>query len=123
MLPGITQVAFSLIIYLPPQSVVAHYEAGIAKIFSISDIFALTFGQKRPIKRIMNGNELLKKLKKLGKQSNIAVRFETKRGKGSHGTLYYGRYKTILKDRKKEIGPGLLSKMLTDLGLDKNDIE
>lgn len=49
----------------------------------------------------MTGNGLLKKLKKLGKQSNIAVRFETKRGKGSHGTLYYGRYKTILKDRKK----------------------
>ena len=71
----------------------------------------------------MNGNELLKKLKKLGKQSNIAIRFETKRGKGSHGTLYYGRYKTILKDRKKEIGPGLLSKMLAELGLDKNDIE
>ncbi len=67
----------------------------------------------------MNGNELLKKLKKLGKQSNIAVRFETKRGKGSLGTLYYGRYKTILKDRKTEIGPDLLSKMLTDLGLDK----
>ena len=71
----------------------------------------------------MNGNELLKKLKKLGKQRNIAVRFETKRGKGSHGTLYYSRYKTILKDRKKEIGPGLLSKILAELGLDKNDIE
>jgi hypothetical protein len=63
----------------------------------------------------MNGNELLKKLKKLGKQSNIVVLFETKRGKGSG--------KTILKDRKKEIGPGLFSKMLADLGLDKNDIE
>jgi mRNA interferase HicA len=71
----------------------------------------------------MNGNELLKKLKKLGKQNNIAVRFETQRGKGSHGTLYYGLHKTILKDRKKEIGPGLLSKILTDLGLGKNDIE
>jgi predicted RNA binding protein YcfA (HicA-like mRNA interferase family) len=70
----------------------------------------------------MNGNELLKKLKKLGKQGNIAVRFETKRGKGSHGTLYYGSRKTILKDRKKEIGPGLLSKMLAELGLDKDDM-
>lgn len=29
----------------------------------------------------------------------------------------------IVKDRKKEIGPGLLKKMLTDLGLDKSDIE
>jgi hypothetical protein len=71
----------------------------------------------------MNGNELLKKLRQLGKQNNINVRFETKRGKGSHGTLYYGTCKTILKDRKKEIGPGLLSKMLTELGLDKNDIK
>ncbi len=71
----------------------------------------------------MNGNELLKKLKKLGKQNNIVVRFETKRGKGSHGTLYYGNRKTILKDRKKEIGPGLLRKMLSDLGIDKNGIE
>ena len=70
----------------------------------------------------MKGNELLKKLKKLGKQGNIAVRFETKRGKGSHGTLYYGSRKTILKDRKKEIGPGLLSKMLAELGLDKDDM-
>lgn len=70
----------------------------------------------------MNGNELLKKLKQLGKQNNITVRFEMKRGKGSHGTLYYGVCKTTLKDRKKEIGPGLLSKMLAELGLDKNDM-
>lgn len=71
----------------------------------------------------MNGNELLKKLRKLGKKNDIAVRFETIRGKGSHGTLYYGIHRTILKDRKKEIGPGLLSKILTDLGLNKNDLE
>ena len=45
------------------------------------------------------------------------------RGKGSHGTLYLGNRYTIMKDRKKEIGPGLLKKMLTDLGLDKSDIE
>ena len=70
----------------------------------------------------MNGNELLKKLKKLGNQNNIVVRFETKRGKGSHGTLYYDDRKTILKDRKKEIGPGLLRKILSELGLDKNDL-
>ncbi|MBW1997390.1 MAG: hypothetical protein JRJ29_05410 [Deltaproteobacteria bacterium] len=71
----------------------------------------------------MNGNELLKKVKKLGKQNKIVVRFETKRGKGSHGTLYYGNRKTILKDRKKEIGPGLLGKMLAELGIEKTDIE
>jgi len=51
-----------------------------------------------------------------------SYRFETKRGKGSHGTLYYGSRKTILKDRKKEIGQGLLSKILAGLGLAKNDM-
>jgi len=46
----------------------------------------------------------------------------TDRGKGSHATLYFGIRFTIVKDRKKEIGPGLLQKMLSDLGLDKADI-
>ena len=37
--------------------------------------------------------------------------------------LLLGDRYTIMKDRKKEIGPGLLKKMLTDLGLEKSDIE
>lgn len=64
---------------------------------------------------IMNGNELIKRLKKLG----YKPRFETGPGKGSHGTFYVGDKKTILKDRKKEIGPGLLNQMLTTLDIDK----
>ena len=44
------------------------------------------------------------------------------RGKGSHATLYFGAQLTIMKDRKQEIGPGLLLKMLRDLGLEKTDI-
>jgi mRNA interferase HicA len=64
----------------------------------------------------MNGNEFIKKLKKLG----YNPRFETERGKGSHGTLYVGNKKTTLKDRKKEIGPGLLNAMLQNLGIDKD---
>jgi mRNA interferase HicA len=41
------------------------------------------------------------------------------RGKGSHGTVYLGSKGTILKDRTKEIGLGLLSKMFDHLGVDK----
>jgi mRNA interferase HicA len=44
-------------------------------------------------------------------------------GKGSHGRLYYGDRFTTLKDRKKEIGPGLFDAMLTQLGLTKADLE
>ena len=40
---------------------------------------------------------------------------------GSHGTLYAGDRKTTVKDRKKEIGKGLLGKMLVDLGIDWDD--
>ena len=37
--------------------------------------------------------------------------------------LYYGHRFTTLKDRKKEIGPGLLNAMLSQLGLDWSDLE
>jgi len=49
--------------------------------------------------------------------------FDKRHGKGSHGTLYYGARKTTVKDRKKEIGPGLFSAMLEQLGLTKADLE
>ncbi len=71
----------------------------------------------------MNGNELLKRLKKIARERRFRLLFVHERGKGSHGTLYFGDRYTIMKDRKKEIGPGLLKKMLTDPGLDKSDIE
>ena len=51
----------------------------------------------------------------------MEVRTKSERGKGSHITLYYGDANTIVKDRRKEIGPGLLSKMIRDLGLDSSD--
>ena len=53
----------------------------------------------------------------------MGVLFDKGRGKGSHGRLYYGDRFTTLKDRKKEIGPGLLSAMLHQLGLTKRDLE
>ena len=57
----------------------------------------------------------------LGAARNIAVRVDAKRDKGSHIRLYDGGQKTIVKDRRKEIDPGLLSAMIRQLGLDPND--
>ncbi|MCF8128217.1 MAG: type II toxin-antitoxin system HicA family toxin [Deltaproteobacteria bacterium] len=71
----------------------------------------------------MNGNELLKKLKKIAKDRKINIVLIKSRGKGSHGTLYFGGKKTIFKDPKKEIGPGLLKAILERLGLEKKDVE
>jgi mRNA interferase HicA len=71
----------------------------------------------------MNGNELLRRLKKVAREKSLILGVVRERGKGSHGTLYLGDRFTVIKDRKKEIGPGLLRKMLNDLGLEKSDIE
>ena len=59
----------------------------------------------------------------IGKARGVDVRFDPKRGKGSHGTLYYGSNKAVLKDRRKEIKAGLLSSMIRQLGLNSNDFK
>lgn len=72
----------------------------------------------------MTGKEFLKRLRRLSKASGIAVEYDGKPGKGSHGRVYYGSTTfTTIKDLKKEIGPGLLSKMLADLRLTKDDLQ
>jgi mRNA interferase HicA len=71
----------------------------------------------------MNGAEFVKKIKSAAKLRGLSYRLDASRGKGSHATLYLGDSFTIVKDRKKEIGPGLLASMLTDLGLTKEDLK
>jgi predicted RNA binding protein YcfA (HicA-like mRNA interferase family) len=71
----------------------------------------------------MKGPEFMRRIRRRGKRTGILVRFESRHGKGSHGRLYYGPRMTTLKDRNKEIGPGLLRKMLRDLGLTQEDID
>jgi len=71
----------------------------------------------------MTGNEFLRRIQRLGRTHNIAVRFDQRHGKGSHGTLHYGNRKTTLKDLRQEIGTGLLHAMLAQLGLSRRDLD
>ena len=71
----------------------------------------------------MNGHEFERKIKRIGRQRNVRVSFDVGHGKGSHGRLYYGDRFTTLKDRRKEIGAGLLKAMLDQLGLTRTDLE
>ncbi len=71
----------------------------------------------------VTGAEFIRRIRRVARRHGKEVHFETRPGKGSHGRLYYGDRFTTLKDRKKEIGPGLLQKMLSDLGLKRDDIE
>jgi mRNA interferase HicA len=71
----------------------------------------------------MNGNEFERKIRKLGHVHGVIVSFDASHGKGGHGRLYYGERFTTLKDRGKEIGPGLLKAMLDQLGLTRDELE
>jgi predicted RNA binding protein YcfA (HicA-like mRNA interferase family) len=70
----------------------------------------------------MRAGEFIRRIQMLGMARGIPVRFNATRGKGSHGTLYYGDRFTVVKDRRKECGPGLLAKMIADLGLSRRDL-
>jgi mRNA interferase HicA len=74
------------------------------------------------IPNTVKGSEFVQKIQRLGRERNISVQLVTAREKDSHATLYFGARFIIVKDHKKEIGPGLLQKMLSDFGLDKADI-
>ncbi len=70
----------------------------------------------------MTGNEFIRKLKKLGKKNGVPVKILSRRGKGSHETLFYGPRFTIIIDRKKELKTGSLFGMLDQLGLSLSDL-
>jgi hypothetical protein len=71
----------------------------------------------------MNGHDFEAKVRRIGRARGVLVSFDKGHGKGSHGRLYFGTRFTTLKDRRKEIGPGLLNAMLHQLGLTKKDLE
>ena len=71
----------------------------------------------------MTGDEFVRRVRRLGGERGVTVRFESRAGKGSHGRLYYGERFATVKDRRKEIGAGLLAAMLRQLGLNREDVE
>ena len=70
----------------------------------------------------MRAGEFIRRIEALGAARGVAVRFDKTRGKGSHGTVYNGARFTVVKDRRKEGGPGLIGRMLSELGLTRVDL-
>ncbi len=70
----------------------------------------------------MNGNEFMKRVKKLAKAQGLLFDVNKERGKGSHITLYYGDRYTILRNPKDELKTGTCHAMLKQLGIDKSEI-
>ena len=70
----------------------------------------------------MTGKELIQRLKKLAKQRELDLRLESKRGKGSHTSIFLGEKFTVIPDLKKELKTGTLNAILKQLGLSKDDL-
>jgi mRNA interferase HicA len=70
----------------------------------------------------LKGSEFERRVKRLARKRDVECHFDRAHGKGSHGRLYFGTAFTTLKDRKKEIGPGLLKSMCADLGIDPEEL-
>jgi mRNA interferase HicA len=72
--------------------------------------------------RNMKGAEFERRVQKLAKEKELSCFFVADKGKGSHGRLYLGPEFTTLKDRKKELGKGLLGKMCRDLKIHPEEL-
>lgn len=71
----------------------------------------------------MKGAEFVRRVRKLGKRLGVSVEVDLERGKGSHGTLYFGSRFTVIRDLKDELRTGTLHAMLKQLGLRLEDLE
>ena len=69
----------------------------------------------------MTGRQFIARVRRRARARGLAVRFVASQGPGSHGTLYLGARRTTVKDRRQEIGIGLLRKMLADLGIARDE--
>ena len=70
----------------------------------------------------MNGREFITRVRRLARKNGIAVRFDRSRGKGSHGTLYFGDRHTVVKDRRKPLKTGTLRGICRQLDIDPDDL-
>lgn len=65
----------------------------------------------------VKGAEFIRRVRKLGRHQEVAVNWVPERGKGSHGTLYYGTRFTIVQNLTNELKKASLHTMLDQLGL------
>lgn len=71
----------------------------------------------------MKGAELVRRVRKLGRRTGTAVEFNPERGKGSHGTLYFGTRFAVVRNLKDEMKTGTLHAVLKQLGLRLEDLD
>jgi mRNA interferase HicA len=71
----------------------------------------------------LKGSEFVSRVQKVARGKGIHTEYRAERGKGSHGTLYFGSRRTIVRNLKDELKTGTLHAMLKQLGLKRKDLE
>ena len=67
----------------------------------------------------MTGTEFIRKARRYARKTKLVFDLDTRRGKGSHQTVYVGEFSTLV--QHGEIGTGTLLQMLKDLNIDRRD--
>ena len=67
----------------------------------------------------MNGREFTRRARRYARRTGQSFYLDTKRGKGSHVTIYIGDRDTVVK--YGEIQPPMLFSMLRRLGIDRKE--
>jgi mRNA interferase HicA len=71
----------------------------------------------------VKGVEFIDRVKRVGRDRGVPVVWDKTRGKGSHGTLYFGATgRTVVRDAKDQLKTGTLHGMLAQLGLTLKDL-
>lgn len=67
----------------------------------------------------VNGAEFVRRARRYARKAHLELRFDASRGKGSHGLLYVGNRRTVVK--RGELKPRTLRGMLKQLGIREED--
>ena len=67
----------------------------------------------------MSGADFIRRARRHARKTGKAFRFDPRHGKGSHGVLYVGDRRTIVK--RGELKPGTFRAMLKQLDIPKED--
>jgi mRNA interferase HicA len=70
----------------------------------------------------VKGSEFVRRIRKIARRRGLTMDFIPARGKGSHGTLYFGSQFTVVRDLKDELKTGTFHAMLQQLGLTPDDL-
>jgi len=70
----------------------------------------------------MRGDEFVDRLKRLARVNDQTFRFDAKRGKGSHGTVWIGNRFAVVPNLRSELKKGTMSGICRSLGVKPQDL-